>query len=294
MYEIPLPAPLKRALRQGIPGPLWHWLKEAQRDAAFRGAGPYSFDEAAILRHVDAQPAIEPFYVDIGAQDGVLGSQSLALAKRGWGGVAFEADPDLCRRMKARYSALPAVKVVQELVSPDGIAASLERENVPGNFGFLSLDIDSFDYYVLAAILEKFSPTVICVEINEMVPPPVVFVVEYSADAAWTGDRFQGFSIQAAKELCNLYGYEIGELHYNNLLLVKSSAQRPMVSDEDIARAYRDGYANKADRGALFPWNAEFNDLLGQSPETVVERLSHLFGDRLDRCRLEVAREDTA
>lgn len=287
MYELPLPANLKRLIRKGIPEPLWQRLKEMQRQAAFNGPGPYSFDEPTILRHVDAQPEITPFFVDIGAQDGVLGSQTLALAKRGWRGVNYEADTDLFEGMKARYALLPDVKIRRELVTPDGVSGMLARDGVPHGFGFLSLDIDSFDYYVLEAILETFAPSVICVEINEMIPPPIDFKVEYRPDIMWSGDRFQGFSIQAAKALCHRFGYAISELHYNNLLLVKS-ADGVALSDQDIARAYADGYALRPDRDRLFPWNAGYAALLTAPPQEALEQISELFRDRLDRCHLSL------
>lgn len=289
MYELPLPVAIKRLIRQGIPESLWQRLKEMQRQAAYDGPGPYSFDEPTILRHVDAQPDIARFFVDIGAQDGVLGSQTLALAKRGWSGVNYEADTDLFEGMKTRYAAMPAVKIRRELVTPGGVPAMLERDGVPRRFGFLSLDIDSFDYYVLESVLEVFEPSVICVEINEMIPPPIDFKVEYRPDIMWSGDRFQGFSIQAAKALCNRFGYAISELHYNNLFLVKS-ATGVSVSDEDIAQAYADGYARKTDRNRLFPWNSEYAGLLTATPEEAFEQISDLFRDRLDRCHLSIAR----
>lgn len=291
MYQLPLPAPIKSFIRKALPNNLWRRLKEMQRQAAFEGPGPYSFDELIILRHIDAQPGVVPFFVDIGAQDGVLGSQTLALAKRGWSGINYEADTDLFVGMKARYAALDSVKIRQELVTPDGIAEILKRDGAPENFGFLSLDIDSFDYYVLHNILESYTPSVICVEINEMIPPPIIFAVEYRADAMWSGDRFQGFSIQAAKNLCNRFGYRIGELHYNNLLLVKSPTGAPPVSDEEIEAAYRTGYADRPDRDKLFPWNMEFRDLLSASPEDALDSLRQLFADRLDRCSLSIGVE---
>lgn len=288
MYELPLPTSIKTLIRKAIPDELWQRLKEMQRQAAFGGSGPYSFDEPAILRQIDAQADIVPFFVDIGAQDGVLGSQTLALAKRGWGGINYEADTSLFEGMKARYAALSPIKIRRELVTPDTIAEILKRDGAPENFGFLSLDIDSFDYYVLHNILESYTPSVICVEINEMIPPPIVFAVEYRADAMWSGDRFQGFSIQAAKNLCHRFGYGIGELHYNNLLLVKSSIGAPPVSDEEIDVAYRAGYADRPDRDKLFPWNIEFDNLLSASPEEALNSLRRLFADRLDRCKLSI------
>lgn len=288
MYELPLPNSIKALIKSTIPDALWRRLKEIQRQVAFNGLGPYSFDEPAILRQVDIQSDIVPFFVDIGAQDGVLGSQTLGLAKRGWGGVNYEADAALVEGMKMRYAALPQVKIRRELCTPNTIIDILKRDGVPDNFGLLSLDIDSFDYYVLWNILESYTPSVICTEINEMIPPPIIFAVEYRTDASWSGDRFQGFSIQAAKELCHRFGYRIGELHYNNLLLVKAPSNAPPVSDKEIEAAYRTGYVNRSDRDKLFPWNMEYSSLLSASPEEMLGVLRQLFGDRLDRCRLSI------
>ena len=73
MYELPLPAPLKTLIRNAIPDALWRRLKEMQRQAAFDGPAPYSFDELAILRQIDARAEIAPFFVDIGAHQSVAG-----------------------------------------------------------------------------------------------------------------------------------------------------------------------------------------------------------------------------
>lgn len=293
MYELRIPRIIKTLVKTAIPAPMWDRLKELQRQAAFDGKGPFSFDEAAIMRQIDTQETILPFFVDIGAQDGVLGSQTLGLAKRGWAGVAYEADPQLYEGMRKRYAVLPDIKVRRELVVPELIANLLHRDGVPHEFGFLSLDIDSFDYEVLENILSNFRPRVICVEINEMIPPPVNFRVKYRPDVAWSGDRFQGFSIQAVKDLCNHHFYTIEDLHYNNLLLVSSDEKMPRVTDENIQRVYSEGYATRADRDQLFPWNSAYSWLIDARPEDVLAELRILFADRLDRCDLSITQKNS-
>lgn len=293
MYELRIPRIMKTLIKVATPAPWWDRFKELQRQIAFDGKGPFSFDEAAIMRQINAQEEISPFFVDIGAQDGVLGSQTLGLAKRGWAGVAYEADPQLCRGMLKRYSVLPDIKVRRELVEPELISNLLHRDEVPHEFGFLSLDIDSFDYDVLENILNDFRPRVICVEINEMIPPPVYFKVKYRPDASWCGDRFQGFSLQAIKDLCNRHFYMIGDLHYNNLLLISSDEKMPVVTDKDIQRVYSEGYATRTDRHQLFPWNESYDWLIDAEPEDVLAELRILFGDRLDRCDLSIAQKNS-
>lgn len=288
MYELALPAAVKTLARSAMPAWLWQRLKEAQRDAAFASGGPYSFDEPTIIRWVDEQTGITPFFIDIGAQDGVLGSQTLALAKRGWAGLNYEADPALFNGMERRYRSLPMVSIRKEMVTPDNIVALLQRDDAPARPGFMSLDIDSFDYFVLSAILETFTPSVICVEINEMIPPPILFTVAFDESAAWAGDRFQGFSIQSAKRLCNRFGYQIGELHYNNLLLIKSDSPGPHVTNDIICKAYSEGYASRPDRVELFPWNIPFSHMLTSPAPAVLAELEVMFAEHMHRCELMI------
>lgn len=289
MYELPLPRPIKDFTRRLLPTSFWSALKELQRELAFNGKGPHSFDEPAIMRQIERQKDIFPFFVDIGAQDGVLGSQTLGLAKRGWAGVSYEADAGLCAGMRHRYSAFDSVRVRQAFVSPLNVCTLLSNDAVPRDFGFLNLDIDSFDYEVLDAVLDEFRPKVICVEINEMIPPPIVFRVRYNPNHSWAGDRFQGFSIQAVKFLCKKHHYAIGELHYNNLLLIATSANSVLPTDSDIARAYQTGYVQRPDRQKLFPWNAPFEQLITADPALVLDELKLLFHDHLHLCDLEIS-----
>jgi hypothetical protein len=289
MYKLPIPASVKRAVKKMLPPAIWLKAKDVQRQMAFRGSGPYSFDENAILKYIEKEHPECLFYVDIGAQDGVLGSQTLALAKRGWAGVAYEADPEIAESMKRTYSSLPTVNVRTNLVTPDNICDLLRNDNVPANFGFLSLDIDSFDYFILESVLGEFSPTVICVEINELIPPPILFSVVYKESNFWSGDSFQGFSIQMIHNLCNAFGYDIGELHYNNLLLVKRPGA--ITTASNIADAYRAGYLLRHDRAIHFPWNEPHKEIWSADPEDALQTLREMFQDRLDDCILELDTE---
>lgn len=292
MYVLPVPNTIKTLSRKILPRRLWGFLKEMQRDIAFNGRGPFSFDEAAIRRQINLQENIVPFYVDIGAQDGVLGSQTLGLAKSGWAGVAYEADRELYQGMKTRYKSLPDVTVNCELVVPEKIIKILQRDGVPKEFGFLNLDIDSFDFDILDSLLTSFRPRVICVEINEMIPPPINFRVVYRPDLGWAGDNFQGFSIQAAKDICNRHCYRIGELHYNNLLLYASPMDSPPVTDSVIEHAYRLGYVERLDRDRLFPWNVAYNRLAEATPQEMLSELQLLFADRLEDCELFIGQAE--
>ena len=225
------------------------------------------------------------FYVDIGAQDGVLGSQSLGFAKKGWAGVCYEADPELCEVMSSLYGSMPDVKIRQGFITPENVCDLLSRDGVPENFGFLNLDVDSYDYFILESLLNKYSPQVICVEINEIIPPPIKFAVKYFPEIVWSGDNFQGFSIQIAKVICEKYGYAINQLHYNNLILVKRD--NVSIDDKSIEEIYDAGYKNRPGRKEHFIHNRDHEQILDMEKDKAFEYIQDLFKENIEYCVLE-------
>ena len=170
-------------------------------------------------------------------------------------------------------------------VVPDNVVSILKAGLCPRDFGFLSLDIDSYDYFVLDQILSEFRPRVICVEINETVPPPLKFTVTFSRDHKWEGNHFQGQSICKCYELCVRYRYDIVELNYNNLFLVPAELNTCGALTPEIA--YDTGYRLKADRRQKFPWNADMDELLDMSRAEAIEFLRSKFVTYLGRYTLE-------
>lgn len=88
-------------------------------------------------------------------------------------------------------------------------------------------------------------------------------------------DHFFGQSISKCYELCVKYGYDIVELHYNNLFLIPNEMNKHnRLSPE---QAYKIGYKNKNDRKEKFPWNSDMEDLLDMSKDGAVEFLKNKF-----------------
>src|SRR5205085_4109452 len=109
--------------------------------------------------------------VDIGAGDGVRGSNTYALFRAGWRGLGIEADARRAARLARAYKGLPNVEAVRALATPENVVALLKGHNVPRGFGVLSLDIDSYDYFVLDGVLSSFRPRVVVTWHNEKIPP---------------------------------------------------------------------------------------------------------------------------
>jgi hypothetical protein len=213
--------------------------------------------------------------VDIGAGDGVKASNTYALFRDGWRGLGVEAHPRRARRLARNYKNFDGVAAGSQLVTPENVVRLLREHAVPRDFSVLSLDIDSYDYWVLDAVLGGFRPRVVVTEINEKVPPPVRFVVRYDPDFRLQ-HHFFGYSIASLEELCGRHSYALLALEYNNAFI----APRELVEDSDVldtGTAYRRGYLERPDRRERFPRNQDMEVLHSMSPAQSVAFIKNFF-----------------
>ncbi|HEX6183856.1 MAG TPA: hypothetical protein VFZ44_08110 [Pyrinomonadaceae bacterium] len=256
----------------------------------FRRSGFSNFDEERMLdgfiRRLD--PAGDArVAVDVGAGDGIRGSNTYALFLRGWRGVGFEGDERRARRLARAYRNLEGVEGRQAIVTPANVVGLLREHGVPRDFGVLSLDIDSYDYWVLDAVLESFRPRVVVTEINEKIPPPVRFVVNYDPDFSLQ-HHFFGYSIASLAELCARHDYALLALEYNNAFV----APRELLGDLhalDAETAYRRGYFERPDRRERFPRNSDMEALHTLTPEGAVAFLKQFFARHEGKYELSLA-----
>ncbi|HEX8119564.1 MAG TPA: hypothetical protein VF521_19980, partial [Pyrinomonadaceae bacterium] len=174
-----------------------------------RRSGFSNFDEERMLADYVARLVTDDasrVAVDVGAGDGIRGSNTYALFLRGWRGVGFEGDERRARRLARAYKNLEGVEARHALVTPDNVVGLLKAEGVPADFGVLSLDIDSYDYWVLDAVLKGYRPRVVVTEINEKIPPPVRFRVSFDPGFQLK-HHFFGYSIASLEELCARHSY---------------------------------------------------------------------------------------
>src|SRR5215216_6117431 len=162
----------------------------------FRRSGFSNFDEERMLAEFVAR-----LVPDAGAAVGIRGSNTYALFHHGWRGVGYEGDERRARRLERAYKNFPGVEARRAVVTPGNVVGLLRAEGVPADFGVLSLDIDSYDYWVLDAALGSFRQQVAATEINEKIPPPVRFRVGFDRDFSLQ-HHFFGYSIASLAELC--------------------------------------------------------------------------------------------
>jgi len=111
--------------------------------------------------------------------------------------------------------------IIDEFVTLSNIEALCRRGleflgmNGP-ELDLLSLDLDGNDYYLIERILQTgIMPKLFCLEYNAKFPLPLSVRIGYKEDHRWTGDDYQGCSLQAYIDLlkdkytllvCNLSG----------------------------------------------------------------------------------------
>lgn len=235
--------------------------------------GPFSaFGEEAILRGLIARiPDIGKTYADIGAGDGITWSNTCRLAIDGWRGIAFEYNLAKVHAMAAAYATLDNVRVCHARITPKNVCVFLDAYELPQHFGVLSLDIDSYDYFVLQAILTRFRPAIIVAEINEKFPPPIDFTrLDGDAPVPLPGLCY-GQSISRIASLCLPLDYAIAQLEYNNVFLV--DRRRLALPGLSPPQAYDQGYRQRPDRLQKFPYNRNLEPVLTLPPAQALESL---------------------
>lgn len=257
------------------------------RPALGSGARTYSnFGEDAIIGELLGKISIRNrFAVDIGAGDGEAMSNSYGLFRAGWDGLAAEWDGAKFSKLAYRYAGFPGARLARVRVTPDNVLGLLAAAETPREFGFLNLDIDSFDHFVLARLLSEYRPSLICAEINEKIPPPLKFAVKWDPRHRWAQDHFFGQSLSMLEELGKANGYALVALEYNNAFLIARELNPvPMVTAEE---AYRAGYSSRPDRLQRLPWNRDMEPLLSMDAEAARAFVREKFADYKGKYVLE-------
>lgn len=254
--RVPVIGRLAARFARTLPAPLYRSISETALEIRSKRHSDHSaLGEVAVARELFAALGIDRgFVADIAAFDGVTGSNALDLFQEGWRGLAVEADPERFARLARIYTRFETVALARTWVTPGNVCELLAAAGAPQELDFLNLDIDSYDHFVLEAILGKYRPRLICAEINEKIPPPIRFTVRYDSEHAWREDHFFGQSLSQLDDLARRSGYVLVRLHYNNAFLAPADTGLLAVTVED---AYREGYLERPDRLEAFPWNRE-------------------------------------
>ena len=150
-------------------------------------------------------------FVEFGCEGG-LENNTHYLLEQGWKGLWMEGNPNYAPGVREAFSTQIASGQVQfreTFVTPANINTILEESGFTGEIDFLSIDIDSNDHHVFAAI-QAISPRVVCLEHNHTYPPGVAWEMPYDAEFRWdptSGIAPYGASITSMAALAERKGY---------------------------------------------------------------------------------------
>ena len=108
----------------------------------------------------------------------------------------------------------PEIRLEKVIFWPDNIKQLFERFKVKKTFDLLSVDTDSYDFFMLEAILEAgYKPRVIIVEYNanfEITEAKSILPPEEGQDwERWDYSTYQGMSLLATQYLLNRFSYSL-------------------------------------------------------------------------------------
>lgn len=176
----------------------------------FRGAYKVFSEgnEDGMLHEIFARIGLESRqFVEIGVGDG-LECNTAFLLTQGWKGTWIDCSAKAVEKARGHFSGYP-VDIANEAVTPANVNAILAAKVPTKSCDLLSIDVDSYDYYIWEAIT-TLCPRVVVVEYNASFPPFVRQTIEYAPNSQPSvGTNYFGASLGALVELGKWKGYSL-------------------------------------------------------------------------------------
>lgn len=146
-------------------------------------------------------------FVEIGS--GRSGGNSSVLAfELGWTGLMVDASRSAVEYARRTFAINPRVQIVCAVVRVENINALMAERGFTDEIDFFSLDVDSYDYWLLEA-LTACSPRVLVLEYNALFGPDRAVTVPYDAPLKGTPKGYGGASLAALEKLARRKGYRL-------------------------------------------------------------------------------------
>jgi hypothetical protein len=146
-------------------------------------------------------------FVEIGS--GASGGNSGVLAQEfGWRGLMVDIDEAKIAKARAKFGANDRVSFEAVAVTPKNINALIEHHGLAGEVDLFSLDIDSFDYWVLEA-MTACQPRVMILEYNGNFGAERSLSIARDTDMSKAVKGFHGASLVALTKLAAAKNYKL-------------------------------------------------------------------------------------
>ena len=201
------------------------------------------FEEDGILLYIFAQIGMNnKTFIEIGSNDGINSNCANLYFNFNWHGVFIDADKNSIERGKYFYSKYPnpyyyRPKFEQAFVTKSNINQLIEKNDVKGTIGLLSIDIDGNDYWIWDAI-NIVSPNVVIIETHVEFGFENI-VVPYDEDGSLSKKHpiYHGASPQAMLNLGKRKGYRLvgaNELGFNFIFVKEELARKTNLKEKSL------------------------------------------------------------
>lgn len=148
------------------------------------------------------------FFFECGAGEGEQNNTTYLLVK-GWSGLWIEGDNINFNNLKKtfiKYTNEKRLQINKDFISAININSLLDMAKVPVDLDFMSIDIDSNDYYIFEALTYK--PRVLCIEYNSTFMPGFSYKQKEN-EKGWDGSFLFGANLTSLNNLAKDKGYAL-------------------------------------------------------------------------------------
>ena len=101
------------------------------------------------------------------------------------------------------------INLHKHFLTQDNICDIFEKYNVPLEPGYISIDVDSTDLWLMNAVLQKYTPSFLSVEFNSNISIDYALTFPPSDENGWIGDKVYGASLKALNIVAEKYNYTL-------------------------------------------------------------------------------------
>jgi len=166
--------------------------------------------EDGLILHLLSRIGVTGHYiVEVGIEDGRECNSANLILNCGWQGCLVEAASDWADKAKRYFDECHVsdrIRLLNLMATPENLQQQLQQAGVPVEPDVLSIDIDSYDYWLWSSIT-SFSPRLVVIEYNASFGPERSVTVPYQAQWTPGSKYYHGASITALTRLGRDKGY---------------------------------------------------------------------------------------
>ena len=164
-------------------------------------------EDGIVLALLQAAGVSDRRFVEIGS--GGSGGNSAVLAyELGWSGLMVDASSSAFRTARTLFAARPSVVIARETVTPVNFDAIVTANGFAGEVDFLSIDVDSIDYWLLDA-LTAVNARVLVMEYNALFGPTRAVTIPDAPKPKGVPKGYFGASLAALEKCARRKGYRL-------------------------------------------------------------------------------------